>query len=73
MSSTVQGSARITKKVLQYKVFKSLKGCVDIGKKYTLGKVLGKGSFGEVHLCKHVVSGDEFAMKIVPKEKVYSH
>jgi calcium-dependent protein kinase len=46
---------------------------VGISKKYQLGEVLGKGSFGEVRKCFNRFTGEEFAMKIVPKENVYSH
>ena len=74
MSSTIQRFPTITvKKVLQFKVFKSLKECKDVKDKYIMGKLLGKGSFGEVYSCKHAISGDEFAIKIVKKSKVYSH
>jgi serine/threonine protein kinase len=33
-------------------------------------KKLGKGSFGEVYLCKHVTSGTLYALKVMSKEKV---
>ena len=39
------------KKVLQFKLFKSLKSTADITAKYHVGRVLGKGSFGEVREC----------------------
>ena len=61
------------KKVLQYKVFKSLKQIGDIDSRYEMGKMLGKGSFGEVMTCKNKLSGQEYAMKIVKKEKVFAH
>jgi len=34
---------------------------------YTLGKVLGQGSFGVVYLCKSKASKEEFAVKMIDK------
>ena len=39
------------KKILSFKLFKSLKSTEDIQEKFQLGDVLGKGSFGEVRKC----------------------
>ena len=45
-SSVAKDSGR--KKILQYKMFKSLRGTSNIGENFLCGKQLGKGSFGEV-------------------------
>ena len=49
VSSSIAESS--TKKVLQFRLFKSLKQATDLHKKYKVGRVLGKGSFGEVREC----------------------
>ena len=41
----------MTKKLLQFRLFKSLKKAQDVAQKYKVGRVLGKGSFGEVREC----------------------
>lgn len=35
--------------------------------------LLGKGSFGEVYLVKHVASDKLYAMKVASKSKVQQH
>ena len=42
----------------------------EIEKKYSLGEVLGQGSFGVVREVTNRLTGQKFAMKIVNKEKV---
>ena len=41
-----------------------------IEKKYSFGEVLGQGSFGVVREVTNRLTGHQFAMKIVNKEKV---
>jgi len=41
-----------------------------IEKKYSFGEVLGQGSFGVVREVTNRLTGQQFAMKIVNKEKV---
>ena len=65
--------ANVEKKVLLFKNFKSLKFIQDISKFYKIGKVLGKGSFGEVCSCTHQYSGKEYAIKTVQKSKINEH
>lgn len=57
-SSNVARYPTIQKKVLQYKVFKSLKQTADVTSKYEVGETLGKGSFGEVRQCLNRISGE---------------
>lgn len=73
ISSFNKSHPTIVKKVLQYKVFKSLKKIKNISARYEIGKMLGKGSFGEVLTCKNKLSGQECAIKIVKKEKIFAH
>lgn len=40
---------------------------------FELGRVVGKGSFGEVFLCEHRASGAKFALKSIDKGKISSH
>lgn len=51
----VSSSAKVgqPKKVLQFRLFKTLKKEDDLRSKYQVGRVLGKGSFGEVRECIH--------------------
>lgn len=42
----------------------------EIEKKYSVGEVLGQGSFGVVREVTNKLTGQKFAMKIVNKEKV---
>ena len=42
----------------------------EIEKKYSVGEVLGQGSFGVVKEVTNKLTGQKFAMKIVNKEKV---
>ena len=50
-SSSAQTNTVGNKKVLQFRLFKSLKDAKNIAQKYQVGRVLGKGSFGEVREC----------------------
>ena len=47
----------------------------DIKKIFTIGKELGKGSFGSVRFVTHKVAKRDFALKVIKKsalkEKVY--
>ncbi len=49
---------------------KKLRTIKSLEQLYTVERNLGKGSFGEVKLCRHKKFGTEFAVKIVSKEKV---
>jgi len=40
---------------------------------YLLGKFLGQGSFGKVHLGKHVMSHEEVALKFISKHRMGSY
>ena len=42
----------------------------DVEKRYTLGNVLGQGTFGTVLKATSKSSGQQYAMKIVNKDKV---
>ncbi len=37
---------------------------VIIGGKWQLGKKIGSGAFGDIHVCYHVASGEEVAAKL---------
>jgi serine/threonine protein kinase len=37
---------------------------------YTIGKTLGKGTFGKVKLGTHQLSGESVAVKILEKSKI---
>ena len=39
---------------------------------YSIKKTLGEGSFGKVKLAVHRVSGQEVALKIIPRKKLIS-
>ena len=54
-------------------MFKSLKSTTVIASKYQVGRVLGKGSFGEVRECLNTQTGVTCAMKIVNKEHIGKH
>ena len=68
-SSSAQTSKE-TKKVLQFRLFKSLRQAGDMLTKYQVGRVLGKGSFGEVRECLNTQTGVTCAIKIVSKEYI---
>ena len=72
-TSGAQLSKREPKKVLSFKLFKSLKSTDDIQEKFQLGAVLGKGSFGEVRRCLNKQTGLECALKIVQKSHIGQH
>lgn len=42
----------------------------NVRSKYHLTKELGCGAYGTVYLAKHRISGEEFAVKEIPKWKV---
>ena len=54
-------------------MFKSLKSTTDISAKYKVGRILGKGSFGEVHECLNTQTNVKCAIKIVKKEYIGKH
>ena len=64
------GAALPKKKILQFRMFKSLKGTQDITTNFITGKQLGKGSFGEVRQCLNKATNVECAMKIVDKSHI---
>ena len=39
---------------------------------YVLGKTLGKGTFGEVIMGQHTLTGEKVAIKILEKSKIQS-
>ncbi len=41
-------------------------------KQYTVGRILGEGAFGKVKYGLHRVSGQEVALKVIPREKLDS-
>ena len=61
------------KKILQFRMFKSLKGTQDITTNFVTGKQLGKGSFGEVRQVLNKATNVECAMKIVDKSHIGQH
>lgn len=61
------------KKVLQFRLFKSLKDAAGVLEKYEIGRVLGKGSFGEVRECLNTQTGVTCAIKIVSKAHIGQH
>ena len=67
--ATVQGK----RKVLRFKLFKSLSQTKDIRSKFAVGKTLGKGSFGEVRLVLNKLTNQQCAMKIVNKSMIGKH
>ena len=38
-----------------------------IGGKYSIGKKIGRGSFGEIYLGTHITSGAKVAIKLEPR------
>ena len=58
------------KKVLQFRLFKSLKETDGLDTKYKVGRVLGKGSFGEVRECVNTLTGVTCAIKTVLKSHI---
>ena len=67
------GAALPKKKILQFRMFKSLKGTQDIESNFLTGKTLGKGSFGEVCQCLNKATNVVCAMKIVDKSHIGQH
>ena len=43
------------------------KRCSDF---YVIKEKLGQGSYGSVHLCQHIQTGDEFACKVICMAKI---
>lgn len=39
-------------------------------KHYKIGQILGQGGFGEVRKCRHIVTGEERAVKYLDKTKL---
>lgn len=50
--------------------------CVDVEKKgvqiaqYEIGRTLGEGNFGKVKQAKNLITGKEYAVKILDKKKI---
>lgn len=47
-----------------------LKKMIDLESQYTIDKVLGKGSFGEVVKATHIKSNEVRAIKIIKKSRI---
>ena len=43
-------------------ITRQFRGCAKIGE-YTLTKKLGEGTFGEVHMARHIRTGQVYALK----------
>lgn len=52
------------------KNYKHLKQIENINEHYTLGEVIGKGSFGIVKKAIRHNSTDEFAIKVIEKDTI---
>ena len=61
------------KKMLKFRLFKTVKATTCITDLYEIGNTLGKGSFGEVKVCTHKLTGLQHAMKIVSKVEISKH
>lgn len=72
LSGSTQANA-VTKKLLQFRLFKTLKQATDVSTKYKVGRVLGKGSFGEVRECLNIKTGVTCAIKTVSKAHIGQH
>jgi serine/threonine protein kinase len=46
---------------------------LDVFDQYFFGKVLGRGNFAKVYLCKRKADNKEFAIKTITKEKIMEH
>ena len=55
---------------LSFKNFKSLHWVDDISTVYEPGRLLGKGTFGEVLECTHRQTGMKVAVKIVQRTRI---
>jgi len=40
---------------------------------YTLLQIIGEGNFGKVYRAKNVKSNQEFAIKIIPSDKLHQN
>lgn len=58
---------RSFKKIISFKDFQSFKEVDSIQDVYSLGKELGKGSFGSVNLAKHRTLDSGCAIKVIKK------
>ena len=61
------------RKLLSFKDVKGFKVIKDIHEHYQFYKTLGKGSFGEVLLAKHIKADVECAVKVVRKKNIERH
>ena len=62
--------AEAYRKLLAFKDFKGCKKVDDIHKHYEFFKILGKGSFGEVFLSKHIKANVQCAVKVIKKKNI---
>ena len=72
LSGSTQANA-VTKKLLQFRLFKTLKTATDVSTKYKIGRVLGKGSFGEVREAYNIKTKVTCAIKTVSKAHIGQH
>jgi serine/threonine protein kinase len=42
----------------------------SVGLRYDIGKTIGNGTFGKVHLGLHIPTGERVAAKIIDKQKL---
>ena len=63
----------VKQKMLKFRLFKTVKATTCISDLYEIGNTLGKGSFGEVKVCTHKLTGVKHAMKIVSKVEISKH
>ena len=50
--------------------FKKFKFKKNVEETYHFGRVIGKGAFGNVRICTHFATNQEFAIKIMLKKQI---